>query len=96
MIEIPMPPEGIDCIVRFDDTEALEDLVAFIAAQPSPENIVEFFGSKEGTALWNSKKLFVPGRQRLEAADEASEPVFVFGLRLNVEAVRAALRAREG
>lgn len=96
MIEIPMPPEGIDCTARWDDSEALEDLVVFIAGQPSPEKIIEFFGSEEGAALWNSKKLFVPGRQRLEVTDKTSEPVFVFGLRLNVEAVRAALRAREG
>ena len=96
MIEIPMPEEGIDCTVRLDDTKALEDLGAFVCAEPDPDRIIEFFGSPDGASLWNSKKLFVFGRGRLEAADETSEPVFVISLRLNVEAVRAALRAREG
>ena len=51
MIEIPMPPEGIDCKARWDNTEALEELAAFIAAEPSPEKIIEFFGSEEGASL---------------------------------------------
>ena len=96
MIEIPMPPEGIDCTARWDDTEALEDLIAFIRTEHSSQDDIQFFRSPDFAALWNSKKLFVVGRGRLEAADETSEPVFVLSLRLNVEAVRAALRAREG
>lgn len=94
MIEIPMPPEGIDCTVRADYSSFWKELAEFV--EPFPEKFIEFYNSPEGTALWNSKELLVCGRGRLEAADEASEPVLVLSVHLRVDVLREALRAREG
>lgn len=94
MIEIPMPPEGGSWPARADWTPFWKELAEFV--EPFPEKFIEFYNSPDGTALWNSKELFVVGRGRLEAADETSEPEFVISVHLRDEVLRAALRAREG